>query len=232
MARRALPGPRIERRARVRAVLGGGCARGRGRGRDARGSCSNAWRRCPWRRTRSPWSPRTTAATRSGAPTQVPFDVRSDLADAAWRSTRSRSRDRGARRRRRIRREAPGLPGVRGRGGGRQGARPAGPVGRDALREHAEPQRTAARRCSTWRSARSATARSSACASRLLGRHGRVSDRRVPPDDHAGDALRRRTRSRGSPRAGGAWSRTRRRSRPIAAPAGPRRRRWSSARWT
>ena len=54
------------------------------------GSCSSAWPRCRWRRTRSPWCPRTTADTRSG----VRRRCRSTFgatSPSCSRSTRSRS---------------------------------------------------------------------------------------------------------------------------------------------
>ena len=63
----AVPGPRLERRARVRAGLGRGRAGGRRRRRARAVRAAARWPRCRWRRTRSPWFPRTTAATRSGS---------------------------------------------------------------------------------------------------------------------------------------------------------------------
>ena len=161
---------------------------------------------------------------------QVPFDVRSDLADVLGVDKK------------RIRVVAPdvgggfgakvaGLSGIRRGGRCREDAGPPGPLGRVSFRKHAEPHRTAAPRCSTWRSVPNATARSSACgwscsptwARTRSARSCRRPRRRCSPAS---------TRSRGSPRVDGASSRTPRRSPPIEAPAGRRRRRWSNGRWT
>ena len=121
--------------------------------------------------------------------TQVPFDVRSDLAELLEvdkKQVRIVAPDVG----RRVRREAARLSGVRGRGGGREGARPSGAVGRDAVGEHAEPQPRpgagAAR--GDRRQARRHRRRHARGDPR---RHGRVPDRRVPAHHDAGDAVRR-----------------------------------------
>ncbi len=56
----------------------------------ARGSCSSASPRCPWRRTRSPWCPRTTAGTRSGSRRRCRSTCAA-ISRSCWRSTRSGS---------------------------------------------------------------------------------------------------------------------------------------------
>ena len=162
--------------------------------------------------------------------TQVPFDVRSDLADAARRRQEAGAH-RGARRRRRVRGEAARLSGVRGRGGGREGARPSGAVGRDAVGEHAEPQPRpgAGAAGGDRRQARRHRRRHARGDPR---RHGRVPDRRVPAHHDAGDAVRRlrdpadrvARMERGHEHDAG--------RRRTAEPAVRRRPRSSSARWT
>ena len=162
--------------------------------------------------------------------TQVPFDVRSDLAELL-EVDKKQVADRGARRGRRLRREAHRLPRVRGRRRRGQGARASGPMGRDAIGEHAEPEPRPG--AGAARRDRRETGRERGGHARgAARRHGRVSGRGVPPHDHAGDARGRlhdpRDRltwlERGHERHAG--------QRHIAARADRRRRRWSSARWT
>ena len=127
-------------------------------------------------------------------------------------------------RRRRVRRQAPDLSGVHRRGRGRPAARQAGAMDRVSLRRAPRRSPMGARRCSSWRSAPRATARSWASAPTCSPTWARTrSGRSCPtPRKRCSPAC---MRSPGSPPGDAAWSRTRRLWAPTAGRAVRRRRR-------
>ncbi len=184
----ALPGPRVEHRACVRTALGCGRVGGSGRRRAGTG-----------RATAAGSGAHGDERDRRGARGRrrvhdLVFDAgavrRAERPCRAARGRQEAGPDRGARRGRRVRRQADRVSGVRGRGGGGQSAGPSGPVGRDAVGEHAEPQpRT--RAGAARRDRREAGRDRGRHARGAARRHGRLSGRGVPAHDHAGDARRR-----------------------------------------
>ncbi len=192
-------------------------------------SCSSGSHPCPWRRTRSRWCPRATAGTRSGAPRRC-RSMCGAICPSCWRSTRSGcgswppTSAAGSGRSSSSIRSSPSWRRRRKRWAARCGGPRRG-------RRACSTSTTAARRCSGWRSAPRATATSSACGWRSSATWARTrSARSCPPRPRR--CCPGSTRSRGSRRADGAWSRTRRRCRRTAGRAARRRRRSSSARWT
>ncbi len=184
----AVPRPRVERRARLRAGLGRRRPGGRRRRRQGAGGPA-----APGTRADGDQRDRRGARGRRRLHDLV-LDAgavrRPERPGGSAGGRQEAGPDRGARRRRRLRREAARLPRVRGRGGGGESARASRPVGRDALGEHAEPQprSRAGAAGGDRREARRHRGRHARGAAR---RHGRVSGRSLPAHHHAGDARRR-----------------------------------------
>ena len=189
----ALPGPRFEHRAFLRTALGCGRVGGSGRRRARTGRATTRWPRCPWRRTRSPWCPRTAAGTRSG----VRRRCRS-TSGATWpscsRSTRSRSGSwrptwaAGSARSCIVYPEFAVVAAAAkalGRPIRWAETRSESMLNLNHGRAQVQHVEIGAKRDGTrGRDARGAARR-----------HGRLSGRRVPAHDHAGDARRASTRS-------------------------------------
>ncbi len=121
--------------------------------------------------------------------TQVPFDVRADLADLLGVDKIRGAHDRAGRGRR-VRCEAPDLPGVPRRGSCRPDPGPPRPLVGEPHRKHALAD---ARPCPGpgGRDRGAARRDPGRDARRALGGHGCLPDRCVPADHDAGDAQRR-----------------------------------------